>query len=517
MVGLAVLMVVLPEVGPNRFWLAGLLTFVMAPIAWLLNRVISAETASWAEPLFDLCLVVSLVHLVPLVWFPALCIGILVALAPSVALHPRSNRIYAGYAAVLILGMSFAALVHDVQDWLTSILAISAIYPSLIFYSHIQTRRAEELRQRLQMLQSLAQVAGGVAHDFNNLLMGVSGHAELALLDLPSEHPARGAVNEILKGAKRATLLSRRLLEFSGRGVGVMRSLDLASELDIIVRLIRPLISEKTKIDCRLPSGAVYVRTDKEQLQRIIMNAVLNAAGSSTGSPARVELYLREENRSGSEWVILSIRSRVSDEKTGGHPKLLDPVILAKERGRDLGLRRVRRALGAYGGSIEVNVDAGGETELCLLLPSAGLSEIGVVTVESVSMHGGRALVIDDEPQVRDVLRGFLEHLEFEVETAADADAGIRSFIRERGRYAVVLLDLKMPGKDGWQCLKELRAVRADIPVVICSGYDPEAGDETLSADLGLRFLSKPFSLFELKSAIEAVKLDSSRYSRGAA
>ena len=115
---------------------------------------------------------------------------------------------------------------------------------------------------------------------------------------------------------------------------------------------------------------------------------------------------------------------------------------------------------------------------------------------------GGLVLVADDEADVRDVTSRMLERLNYQVETAQDADEALAVFARRKDEFTAVILDLKMPGKDGWQCLTEMRAIRRDIPVVICTGFDPAGASGEQAAQRGASFLSKPFRLTELQSVL---------------
>lgn len=115
--------------------------------------------------------------------------------------------------------------------------------------------------------------------------------------------------------------------------------------------------------------------------------------------------------------------------------------------------------------------------------------------------HHGLVLVIDDEPQVRHISQRYLELLGYGVEQAQNAYEGLELFSARAEEFAAVILDLKMPHKDGWQCLTELRAISSRIPVVICSGYDPD--DQRL--DMSYRrvaFLKKPFRVDDLATVL---------------
>ena len=74
-------------------------------------------------------------------------------------------------------------------------------------------------------------------------------------------------------------------------------------------------------------------------------------------------------------------------------------------------------------------------------------------------------------------------------------------YAHRSANLSLVMLDLNMPGKDGWQCLAEMREVDATVPVIICSGFDPGLADERREAE-SVIFLPKPFRLDELRTAL---------------
>jgi len=137
---IACLALILPQLGPNRFLLAGILFFFTLPLVILMELRFPVATNGWTEPLHDLLLVVVLVHLVPQVWFAALVIGLMVALSPSIGSNPQGYKFYALLGLMLVAGMSFAAIVHGVHNWVLPIIAIVAIYPSLLYYSYWLTK-----------------------------------------------------------------------------------------------------------------------------------------------------------------------------------------------------------------------------------------------------------------------------------------------------------------------------------------------------------------------------------------
>ncbi len=510
-VGIALLCLLFPQVGDNRFALAGLIAFVALPAVLVLNVKFNGSDRGWTEPLLDLFVTVAFVHLVPEAWFVALCVGLMVALAPSVSLHPRSYRIYGAFALILVGGLGLAALVHDVEGWLLPLLTVAVVYPSVVFHAHWQVRRADALRERAQFLQNLNHLAGSVAHDFNNVLAGVSGHAELAIADLPEDHPAVQAMEEVINGASRASLLCGQLLSFSNQNGSGLQALELGAELRTLVGLLEPVVPKGVRIETEYAGEQMWVKADKAQLQQVIMNVVLNAGEASAELPAKVAVMLELSSRNGDALAVIKVRDSgqgIADEDL---EQVFDPFFTTKEKGHGLGLASARRIVQMHEGDIHIASMPGVGTTVTISLPvterpGADVSAVDARGSEHDKQRPGMILIVDDEPSVREVVVGLLELAGYLGITAQNGDEALQVFREHQDEILAVLLDLKMPGMDGWHVLNALHDIRSDLPVLICSGYDP---DERSAEDMPerVRFLSKPFRAAELELALEELLL----------
>ena len=288
----ALLALLIPDVGEHRHYLAGAIIFISAPIALIINIYWPSSRNGWIEPFYDLTLVVTLVHFVPNQWFIALCVGLMVALAPSVNTQPNSHRIYTLYACVLVGGMTFAAWWHEVTEWQLPMLVITLLYPSVIYYARWQAKRTERLQQHASQLASLQQLAGSVAHDFNNVLTGISGHTELALLALEDKNAAQRSLAGALAGVQRASLLCNQLLTFAGRGVSTQGSINLNQELTTIVGLMQTVVPKGVALTLNVPKTSIDTWGDRAALQQVFMNVILNAGEANQAVPAEITIDL---------------------------------------------------------------------------------------------------------------------------------------------------------------------------------------------------------------------------------
>jgi signal transduction histidine kinase/CheY-like chemotaxis protein len=507
---IAIVLCLVPEAGPSRFGLAAFLVFVCIPAATWLERSFPIAETAWIQPLFDLGVLVTAIHFVPSMWFPALVLGLVIVQAPSVAEKRRSASYHALFAVILTAGMTLAAIVHDVPDWELPVLAMVVLYPSVIYYAHRQATRTNELRDRASALEGLRLVAGGVAHDFNNLLTGVMGHAELALDQLDPDAPARDSLEAIVNGTTRASLLSARLLAFAGRDTETDASLDLEAEVGEIVALMRPAVPKGIELELRSALQGARVRARPMQLQQIVMNLILNASEAGQELPSRVRIDLaRVSAPSGEAWLELSVRDDGVGIPAEVQPRVFEAHFTLKAHGNGLGLAGVRTAVAELGGRIEIESVEGEGTTVRVRLPEErAVAPVQETRPPAVPEPGHLALVVDDEAAIRGLLSRMLTGLGYTVRTASDGPEAIELTTKHRAAFDVVLLDLRMPGMDGWECLRRLREIRDDLPVVVCSGHDPSASGARPD-DPRLQFLAKPFRRAALREALARASIGS--------
>ena len=390
-------------------------------------------------------------------------------------------------------------------------------------------RRAEEARRRLeekmhevQKLESLGLLAGGIAHDFNNLLMGVLGNADLALLKLAPESPARTHVEAIEKAARRAADLTNQMLAYSGRGRFVVERLDLNRLVEEMSHLLGTVISKKAALKFDLSPGLPPVEGDPTQLRQVVMNLITNASDAigdrvgvitvATGVMRADRDYLQgtflDEDLPEGEYVFLE----VSDTGCGMDPatraRIFDPFFTTKFTGRGLGLAAVLGIVRAHHGAIKVYSEPGRGSTFKILLPRCDdvqdLHRADPPPGANSDPFAGSAtvLLVDDDEAVRTVAAMMLEEQGLEVIMAADGAEGVERFRSHAEEIRVVILDLTMPGLSGEEAFREIRRIRPDVPVILTSGYN-ENDVTTRFAGKGVAgFIQKPFRTAELMEVL---------------
>lgn len=500
-----------PEVGPNRILLGLLLMFVVAPIAAILEFFLPLTRFGPTQPPFDIAVCVTLIHLSPSAWIPALIAGGLSANSTSVHLCRNAFWLYPILNVTFLVGMVFAAVVNQVANWLLPVLAYVACLPSLIFYLHWNIRRNQEMTSHGQQLQNLALIAGGVAHDFNNILTSIVGYAELAKTQLPEDHEAEESLTILLEGTQRAKLLTGQLLSFANRELRTVAEMDLVQEIRALIPLLSSVLPGGAEIRFESEEPQIVIRGDRSQIQQIFMNLILNAGQAMANQRGGViRLNVRRVTDQSTE--ASSCECVVSDSGCGisaaDLPRVFEPFYSSKAKGQGLGLACTQRIVRDHGGTIRINSQLGVGTDVIVSLPalrSTKLSDSGVQKRGGTDVKSLRLLVVDDEHDVRDVLRLILCRMGYDVQAVGSGPEAVSLFLAADQRFDAVLMDLRMPGMDGWACRRELNRIRPDVPIILISGYAPERPSGSETSDMPDVFLTKPFTRSSLAAVLDQV------------
>jgi signal transduction histidine kinase/CheY-like chemotaxis protein len=393
----------------------------------------------------------------------------------------------------------------------------------------VERERAEAERHKLEAqllqarkLESLGVMAGGIAHDFNNLLVGILGNAHLALMDCVPQSPLFEMIAEIETASRRAAELVRELLAYAGKGQFDVRRSDLSALVDEMLKLLRSRIPPNATIVCKLGEQVPWIEADATQIRQVAMNLITNAAESLEGRPGRVtlrtgvmyaekahlrECYLTNDLPDG-EYAYLEVQDTGCGMNRETIQRIFDPFYTTKFSGRGLGLAAVIGIVKAHHGTLDVESDLGRGTTFRVLLPHAGPGpQPGEVRRSRVATHVGRGtvLVVEDEAAVRAVSKRMVGKAGFEVLTASGGGEAVALFREHTREIVAVLLDLTMPDMDGETTLRELRRIRADLPVVVCSGHAEAQADRIVQSTQNATFLQKPYTLAALVQSLGEV------------
>ena len=362
-----------------------------------------------------------------------------------------------------------------------------------------------------QKLESLGVLAGGIAHDFNNMLTAVQGSVSVASLMLDPRSPAQSALQDALAAVRRAHELTRQLLAYSGKGRFSLRRLNLSRHVAELTRLLETTLPKKTRLVTSLAENLPAVLGDPAQVQQVAMNLVLNAgeaidegAGVVTVTTALASVdaslaaRLTPQGLPLGPYVVLEVRDAGRGMDAATLARIFDPFFTTKFTGRGLGLAAVLGIVKGHHAGLLVESEPGAGTTFRVYFPaSPGPVDEDEEAPESFRGHG-LVLVIDDDAGVRTVVGRLLEELGFRALLAENARRGIEALAAHAAEVRVVLLDMTMPDLHGDEALAELRKVRADVPVVLSSGYSEAEVTQRFASGNLAGFLPKPFMPQEL-------------------
>jgi len=380
-----------------------------------------------------------------------------------------------------------------------------------------ERQRLEEQLRQSQKMEALGTLAGGVAHDFNNVLAAIVGLAELigqAVVDRPR---TVSDVQELLLSARRGKELVDRILRFTRRQPVRMDTLDLVDTVHQATRLLRASLPPSIAIEFKMPAGTRLVRGDATSLEQVLMNLATNAAHAMPGggtlqllvddwyvrdSVARARPELRE-----GPYVCVSVRDTGTGMDDATRSKAFEPFFTTKPpgEGSGLGLALVHGIMREHQGAVDLESTLGQGTTVRILIPALS-GELELTTQPHATPlrgRGERLLFIDDEASLMAIGRRQLEGLGYVVEAFSDPVTALRAFELDPGRFALVVTDYLMPGMNGMDFARALRAHRRDLPVVLLSGFIGDFTAAELESGGIRRILQKPVGLDGLSAAVQ--------------
>jgi two-component system cell cycle sensor histidine kinase/response regulator CckA len=366
---------------------------------------------------------------------------------------------------------------------------------------------------RTQRLESIGLLAGGIAHDINNILTPILMAAGL-LRRKPDEETVRRLLQTIENKVQLGAGLVRQILHFA-RGINGERTplqpRHLVLELE---KFARDTFPRNIVIRSDVPKELWPVCGDTTQLYQVLMNLCVNARDAmehggqlDLGAQNVVvdELFARThpEARAGS-FVVLT----VTDTGTGIPPHVLErmfePFFTTKDvgKGTGLGLSTTLGIVKSHGGWIMVTSEPGRGTAFRVYLPASEGAPVASAAAERGALpmgHGECVLIVDDEPEIRDVARTVLETHGYRVITAGDGTEAIAIYAANRGQVDLVLVDMAMPYMDGAATIRALRKLDPAVRLIATSGlHDEDGGPDT-------PFVPKPFSAETLLTSVADV------------
>ncbi len=383
-----------------------------------------------------------------------------------------------------------------------------------------QRALAHALRQA-QKMETIGQLTSGIAHDFNNLLTVILAHAKLAEQALPGDRAdLRRDLADLQTAARRGAELVHKLLGFSRRERLELQRLDLGLWGEEAITTLRRLLPANISIEFDAEPEAGAVHADPGALHQIVMNLATNARDAMPGGGTlHMEVRgtrLDEEDRRLHAWIQPGpyVRVAVSDTGVGmdqpTRARVFEPFFTTKPPGvgTGLGMSMVYGLVKQHGGFVHLYSEPGQGTTVKLyfpLAPEQAARAASVEPAEALPRGTETILLIEDEEELRNVATRLLEKFGYRVLAAADGAEGIARYRARRAEIQLVVTDLMMPKMGGLEVFRALREDERSLKVLFTSGYAAPSLREAVGSDIGVAFLTKPWTASELLRQVRAL------------
>ncbi|HEY5755136.1 MAG TPA: ATP-binding protein [Steroidobacter sp.] len=383
-------------------------------------------------------------------------------------------------------------------------------------------RSAEHALHHAQKIEALGTLAGGIAHDFNNILLAIAGNTRLAKQEIAADHPIQNMLGEIGKASARATDLVNRILTFSRQNDCRREVLPLQPAVEDAIKLLRATLPAMVEINTNFADRLPPVRADATQIHQVMINLVTNSAHAiGDGAAGCITVALDEVHvaQGGAPELKAGRHVRLSVTDTGSGmdqatlDRVFDPFFTTKPvgRGTGLGLSVVDGIMRSHEGSVIATSEPGRGATFRLYFPAveAALPETkrteGTVAKQAVQGRGRRVMYIDDEDSLVYLMIRMLQKSGYVVTGFTDAEQALQVLRERPDAFDVIVTDLSMPGMSGFHVARAIREIRAELPVVVTSGY-VRAEDRDTAKEVGVRDLVlKPDTVEELAGVLAKV------------
>ena len=404
-----------------------------------------------------------------------------------------------------------------IRDRAGNLVAISVILQDTREHKRSEAARAslEAQLREVQKMEAIGTLAGGIAHDFNNIITTILGNTDLAREDSRGNPRALESLGEIRKAGARARDLVRQILSFSRRQATERKRITLEPVVEETLRLLRATLPARIALTAHCEPGVPMVLADATQIEQALINLVTNAMQALGSVPGNVAIRLDSVDLDATLSVArpvlrelwhkhpgLTVRLSIKDDGPGMNRATLERVFepffttKAVNKGTGLGLSVVHGIVQAHGGAIEVESEPGLGAIFTIYLPLARELEPQAGAAVTAEGEGSNAstrpaatptgeeqhiLYIDDDEALVHLVQRLLRRQGFRVTGHTDQREALRELRANPAAFDLVLSDYNMPGMSGLDVAREVRSIRADLPVAIASGFI----DETLRAEAG--------------------------------
>ncbi len=374
---------------------------------------------------------------------------------------------------------------------------------------------------RAQRLESIGTLASGIAHDLNNILAPIMMAAPLIRHSKTPEITEK-MLGTIESSVQRGARLVRQLLTFGRGAEGEKRSLAIGTVIREMVTIAEQTFPRNIQISAAIAEGIPPILADATQVHQVLLNLCVNARDAMPNG-GLLSLSAENVHLDGTFAAATPgakegdyVRLNVTDTGTGMTPeiinKIFNPFFTTKEpgKGTGLGLATVMGLVKSHGGFLTLRSEPGKGTTFQVYFPAVSKTDTATPFAQVVALpagHGELILVVDDEENIRDIIRGMLIQQGYTVIVAEDGIDGISRYALAQNEIKLILTDLDMPAMDGVTMIRVLKQMSPKLKVIVSSGVLrgkqlTRSRTSELTA-LGVStFLDKPYTAAQILQAV---------------
>ncbi|ACL02732.1 PAS/PAC sensor hybrid histidine kinase [Desulfatibacillum aliphaticivorans] len=381
-----------------------------------------------------------------------------------------------------------------------------------------KTLEAEKDRLQMHKLEAVGTLAGGISHDFNNILSIIIGHAEIVSDEVSKDGQAYQSINAILEACLRARDVVKQLLDFARKAETDLKPMAVTPVIQESLTLLRSSIPARIEIKTHLTAKNDVVMAAPPQIKQVLINLCTNASQAiKSGGEIKISTDNLELSSPWPGWNEDAVpgpclRLMIEDSGEGMDPAIahraLEPYFTTKDvgKGAGMGLPVVHGLIKSMGGFMRVSSGRRKGVKVEIILPLAEVKKPTktVAAKERPARKAKNVLVVDDEKALIVTQKAMLERQGYDVVGETDALKALEIFRANPGQFDLAIVDMSMPGINGDAFARELKKLRADIPIVLATGYSDEASMKRIrSLDVDV-VINKPMTRSDLSQAINA-------------
>jgi two-component system, cell cycle sensor histidine kinase and response regulator CckA len=387
-------------------------------------------------------------------------------------------------------------------------------YICIRFDDITEFKQVEEQLSQSRKMEIIGQLTGGIAHDFNNQLSGLLAYAEIIKYNYNRDDELMSYLDKILLGIQRSSDLIQKLLAFSRKGKYISKPFDIHSVIEEVISILIHSIDKNIHINVNSMADSSTIEGDATQIQNAILNLAINARDAmprggdllfSTRNitiaekQSELDIWLKD-----GEYLILTVQDTGigMDEKTLTH--IFEPFFTTKDpqSGSGMGLAAVHGTIQNHKGIIKVESIPGQGTSFIIYLPVSHKNLSRCMEKDTPVKGNARILLVEDELSIRESLQEILEKLGYSVLPCQNGQSGLEVFTNRWEEIDVIIMDIIMPGLNGFEVFKQMKQICPYLKVIFMSGYNTSPEIQGLLNQDNVCFMRKPLNMVLLTKKI---------------